>query len=139
MPTCTGWDALYGHTATLLCLDSHRPAEDSSLPALSRVSTPLVVEEWERVLSHHPDRKECSGLCIAKGTPVQCSATLPIPSPPLLMYKLYLHYVVMSNFECLEELFPPKDIAWKNAFIHNSWSVYWCVLVCIGHNVLRNL
>ena len=40
-------------------IDSRKPGRaQSTIPeCLSRINTPLVVEEWEKLLSHHPDRE----------------------------------------------------------------------------------
>ena len=40
-------------------LDSRRPerAHNTISECLSRINTPLLVEEWEKLLSHHPDRE----------------------------------------------------------------------------------
>ena len=47
----------------MLCLNSCKPARDSSSPLLSRVSTPLVIHEWEEVLSHYPDKAYARYIC----------------------------------------------------------------------------
>ena len=40
-------------------MDSRRPgrAHNTISECLSRIKTPLVVEEWEKLLSRHPDRE----------------------------------------------------------------------------------
>ena len=52
----TGWDNLYRYTADLLCLDRFRPLHDHTIPALSQVTTPLVIPAWEAALGTHPDK-----------------------------------------------------------------------------------
>ena len=51
-----GWELMYPYTSDLLCLDACRPPASSLPPALTAVSTPLVIPAWELALQAHPDR-----------------------------------------------------------------------------------
>ncbi len=47
---------MYPYTADLLCLDMARPLTCEPSLSLDRVTTPLIAPQWQRALSHHPDR-----------------------------------------------------------------------------------
>ena len=54
-----GWTQLYPYTADLLCLDFCRqPAAAEAFIGhlIITISTPLVVQEWVKALSTHPDQ-----------------------------------------------------------------------------------
>ena len=48
---------MYRYTADLLCLDMARPPIYEPPLPFDRATTPLIAPQWQRVLSHHPDRE----------------------------------------------------------------------------------
>ena len=55
----------YEYTVDLLCLDFCRPTPPTSDIAsqLQEINTPLVLSEWVRLLSHHPDKAFARYIC----------------------------------------------------------------------------